>query len=76
MTKLALRFAFNGIPAAHTVAMLGENAIAVYGLDAAKLGDVAARIGAPTLAEINEPIAVPKGDHVTTLAFREHGMWD
>jgi hypothetical protein len=50
--------------------MVGENAVRVYGMDGEKLREVAARIGAPTLDELDEPI-----DEVPahwTMAFREH----
>jgi predicted TIM-barrel fold metal-dependent hydrolase len=75
MTHLALRFAFNGLPEEHTRAMAGENAMRIYGLDSAKLSAVSSRINALSVAAVNEPIVPPEGSHVTTLAFREHGIW-
>ena len=54
--------------------MLGENAVRVYGLDARKLADVAARIAAPTLEDLAVPIeSVPVGASPT--AFRTYGAW-
>jgi predicted TIM-barrel fold metal-dependent hydrolase len=75
LTHLALRFAFGEIPEAHTRAMLGENAIEIYSLDAVKLAAVAKRISAPTISSLNEPIKVPR-DRVRSLAFRERGTFD
>ena len=62
VTHLALRNTFHAIPPRETAAMLGENAIRVFGLDRDALTAVAARIGAPTLANLSVPIdAVPAG---------------
>ncbi len=53
--------------------MIGENAMQVYGLDAAKLREVADRIG-PTTAEVSEPLAsIPEG-HLG-FGFRTNGKW-
>jgi len=74
VTRLALRNTFHTIPARETRAMLGENALRVFGLDRSALTAVAARIGAPTLAEIAVPIDdVPAG--ASPVAFRTFGAW-
>jgi predicted TIM-barrel fold metal-dependent hydrolase len=76
LTRVALQFAFGGIPEAHARAMLGQNAIEVYSLDATKLGAVAGRINAPTLAGLNELLEIPTGYRVTSMAFRERSTFD
>jgi predicted TIM-barrel fold metal-dependent hydrolase len=74
ITRLALRHTFSQIPAEATKAMVSDNGIGVYGLDGAKLADVAGRIGAPTLDELAMPIeAVPA--HASPTAFRTYGAW-
>ncbi|MEX1006817.1 MAG: amidohydrolase family protein [Acidimicrobiia bacterium] len=74
VTRAAQRNTFCEIRPDATRAMLGENAVAVYGLDAQKLGEVAARIDAPTLAELAVPIeSIPPGASPT--AFRTFGAW-
>ena len=74
VTRLALRNTFHSIPERETRAMLGENAIRVFGLDRGALTAVAARIGAPTVADLAEPIdAVPAG--ASPVAFRTFGAW-
>jgi len=74
MTHLALRNTFHGLPPDEVQAMIGGNGIRVFGLDEQALRDVAERIGAPSLAEIDEPLeTVPaKGGR---LAFRTDGPW-
>jgi predicted TIM-barrel fold metal-dependent hydrolase len=70
ITRLSLRNTYSGLPDADVKAMVGENAVRVYGFDGEALQAVANRIGAPTLTEIDQPIdEVPKH---WTLAFREH----
>jgi predicted TIM-barrel fold metal-dependent hydrolase len=72
--RLALRNTFATVPPEETRRMVGQNAIRVYGLDEAKLGEVARRIAAPTLRELATPIdAVPAG--ASRFAFREFGPW-
>ena len=74
VTRLALRNTFHTIPEPETRAILGGNAIRVFGLDARELTQVAARIHAPTIAELAEPIdAVPAG--ASPVAFRTFGAW-
>jgi predicted TIM-barrel fold metal-dependent hydrolase len=74
MTRSALRFTFAEIPAKAVRRMAGENAIRVYGLDSAKLTDVARRIAAPALAEITVPLKEPP-EGAGVLAFRQNGPW-
>ena len=74
VTRLALRNTFCAIPPDATIAMLGENAIRVFGLDERALTRVATRIGAPSIPELAVPIdAVPTGASPT--AFRSFGPW-
>ena len=74
VTRAAQRNTFCEIPPGATRAMLGENAVRVYGLDSRKLGEVAARIDAPTMAELAVPIeSIPRGASPT--AFRTFGAW-
>jgi hypothetical protein len=49
VTRVAQRNTFCEIPPDATRAMLGENAVRVYGLDAQQLAAVAARIAAPSV---------------------------
>ena len=75
ITRLAQRNTFCAIPPEATRAMLGENAVRVYGLDAGRLAAVAARIAAPTLDDLMVPLeAVPRGASPT--AFRTFGAWN
>jgi len=54
--------------------MLGGTAASVYDLDMGVLGDIARSIGAPTFAEIAEPLAeIPQG--ASMFAFRTFGPW-
>jgi predicted TIM-barrel fold metal-dependent hydrolase len=72
--RASLRHTFAGIPADATVAMLGENAARVYGLDLAALQQVATRIAGPTLGELAQPVErVPAGAGI--FAFRSFGPW-
>jgi predicted TIM-barrel fold metal-dependent hydrolase len=74
ITRVALRNTFCDIPSAATEAMVGGNALGVYGLDADELQRVAARIAAPTLAELARPVdAVPA--LASPTAFRTSGAW-
>jgi hypothetical protein len=67
-TKLALRHVFSNVPTREALLMAGENAIGVYGLDAAYMASVADRIGAPTAADLSVPLdKVPGVGH--TIAF-------
>jgi len=75
VTRLALRNTFSGVPAAETRRMLGDNAIAIYGLERTALQAIAREIGAPSIDELATPIeAVPECASVT--AFRSGaGGW-
>jgi predicted TIM-barrel fold metal-dependent hydrolase len=73
-TPMSLRFTFAGTAEGVVRAMVGGTATTVYGLDPAALADVAARIDAPTFAEIDTPLeAVPAG--ASPFAFRTVGPW-
>jgi predicted TIM-barrel fold metal-dependent hydrolase len=69
VSLLSLRSTFAGIPGHAVRAMLGTNAMDVYGFDSGALHEVAARIGAPTMTDIGlEYVGPPPG--VKSLAFR------
>jgi predicted TIM-barrel fold metal-dependent hydrolase len=69
MTHLAMRNTYHGLPAEPVRKMLGENGVRVYGFDRDALATVAARINAPTLAELSHPIEERPGHW--GFAFRE-----
>jgi predicted TIM-barrel fold metal-dependent hydrolase len=74
ITRLALRNTFCDVASDAVEAMVGTNAVRVYGLDDAELRRVAARIGAPTTSELRRPIdGVPAAASPT--AFRTVGAW-
>jgi len=75
VTRASLRNTFCDVAPADTLRMIGQNAIDIYGLDAAALSRIAADINAPTLAELAQPIdAIPEGASAT--AFRSgSGGW-
>jgi predicted TIM-barrel fold metal-dependent hydrolase len=75
-THLALRDAFSGIPVDKVRRMVGLNAVDAYGLDGAKLQEVANRICAPSPDEVSmplNPIDVPEVHGM--FAFRTKGPW-
>jgi predicted TIM-barrel fold metal-dependent hydrolase len=73
-TRLSLRHTFSAVAPADIVAMIGDNAVRVFGLDRHELTRVAARIGAPTFAELASPVdVVPAG--INSLGFRTLGPW-
>lgn len=75
-TRLSLRATFAGLPEGVVRSMLGATAASVYGLDPVALAGIAERIGAPTFAELSEPLApdaVPAG--ASPFAFRTVGPW-
>jgi len=73
-TRLSLRFALAGMDEEVVRAIVGGTAVSVYGLDADALAGVAARIGAPSFAEISLPLeTVPAG--ASPFAFRTFGPW-
>ena len=73
LTSIALSSTFHDLPREHVRAMLGENALRVYGLDETALQQVAQRIGGPTFATLDSPR--PKPDFAVSLAFRGEGVW-
>ena len=76
MTHLHLRDSFARLPADRAAAMIGGNAIRVYGLDAAKLQRVAERINSLTYEQLATPFEVEPEDFVTrsaAFAFRRVG---
>jgi predicted TIM-barrel fold metal-dependent hydrolase len=76
MTHLHLRDSFASIPREHAAAMLGGNAIEVYGFDAAKLRKVADRINSLTYEQLSVPLEDEPEDFVTrsaSFAFRRSG---
>jgi predicted TIM-barrel fold metal-dependent hydrolase len=73
-TRLSLRFALAGLDEPTVRAIVGETAASVYGLDLAELSAVAERVGAPTFADLSEPLeTVPAG--ASSFAFRTVGPW-
>lgn len=77
-THLALRHALAGRHPDTIRAITGENAALVYGLDLEALRAVAARINAPTVAEITVPLDigdVPEGLREYSMAFRDADAW-
>jgi predicted TIM-barrel fold metal-dependent hydrolase len=73
-TRMSLRFALEGTDEPTARAIVGETAACVYGFDLAELSKCAAEIGAPTYAEISEPLDVaPAG--ASSFAFRTVGPW-
>jgi predicted TIM-barrel fold metal-dependent hydrolase len=74
--RLSMRYCFSSIPPAAIRAMLSDNGVKLYGLDAEALQKVADRIGAPTLQELETPIdTIPASKHLWSLAFRRIGPW-
>jgi hypothetical protein len=71
---MAMRYTFAGLPDDPILAMAGENAVRVYGLDGDELRRVAERIGAPSLDELGTPLdAIPPEG--SAQAFRTVGAW-
>jgi hypothetical protein len=69
-----MRYTFSGIEPGATRLMVGGNAVRAYGLDSAALAEVAARIGAPTSADLAVPVTDVPADG-GLLAFRQVGAW-
>jgi len=69
---LALRKTFAGLPAGDVRAILGDNAVRVYRLDAGLLRTVADRIG-PRPEEVDQPLAPEEVPVHKGQAFREFG---
>lgn len=72
MTWLSLRFAYADLPPERIPAMVGGNAIRVYGFDGAELLKIARRIAAPTLRELTRPLESPP-ERGGMFAFRHVG---
>lgn len=74
VTRLSLRNTFCELEAADIAAMVGGNAIELFGLDASALQAVANRIGAPTIDELQRPIdGVPEGASLHAFRSSETG---
>lgn len=76
MTHLHLRDSFAEVPAQDAAAMIGGNAMRVYGFDEAKLRKVADRINSLTYGELAAPLDGEPEDFVTrsaSFAFRRSG---
>jgi predicted TIM-barrel fold metal-dependent hydrolase len=79
ITRLHLRDTFAGIPRERAAAMIGGNAIRVYGFDQAKLQGVADRINSMTFTELGTPLDEEPEDFVTRSAafcFRRSGAYN
>jgi predicted TIM-barrel fold metal-dependent hydrolase len=68
-TTLWLQDAFFGVPERELRAMLGENAIRSFGLDRARLADIASRIG-PRVEQINGTVTDIQPDVEVTFEMR------
>ena len=55
VSRLSLRHTLSRLPTREALLIAGENALGVYGLDRERLAEVAARIAAPTAAELSTP---------------------
>src|SRR5690606_21306462 len=66
-TRMALRYAFAGLPEAEVRMMLGENAARLYKFDLAALKPIAARVGVLP-KDVAEPLTdIPAGVTAPTL---------
>ena len=70
----SLRYTYHGLPEKQVRAILGLNGIEVFGLDEGALHDVAQRINAPTMDDINRPLEEIPEDH-GMWAFRQEAMF-
>jgi predicted TIM-barrel fold metal-dependent hydrolase len=75
MTWAALRFHYAGLPEDAVRTFLGGNALHAYDLDGEALAKVAARIHAPTYAELNSEKVAERPANSGHLAFRTFGFW-
>jgi predicted TIM-barrel fold metal-dependent hydrolase len=73
-TSLALRNTFASVPEPEVRLILGSNAIEVFGLDAALLEPIAARVG-PRPSELSVPVSTDELPEHRGLAFREFGAY-
>jgi predicted TIM-barrel fold metal-dependent hydrolase len=72
-THQSMRYCFSDIDPVKTAAMVGGNAARAFGFDEAELGKIAAKIHAPTLQELEQPVeGTPDGG---VLAYRTMGPW-
>ncbi len=80
LTRLSLRHALAGLPEREVRALVGDNAVRVYGLDRNKLSVTAEKIG-PTLEQITTPLESipgpdsPERENMGMCAFRTVGAW-
>lgn len=73
--RLSLRFTFAGLAEPEVRSMVGGTAVEVYGLDPHALQQEATRIGAPSFAQISEPVeTVPRGQPVRLQDLRAMGL--
>ena len=76
MTRLSLRNTYSTIDPSSAQAILSDNGIRIYDLDAEKLQSIAEQIGAPTLEELSKPIdSIPELGRGGLMAFRTMGPW-
>jgi predicted TIM-barrel fold metal-dependent hydrolase len=75
MTWASWRFHYAGLPDEQVRNFLGKNAMAAYDLDYDALTKVAARINAPTHADLNREPVLEKPPGSGHLAFRSFGFW-
>jgi predicted TIM-barrel fold metal-dependent hydrolase len=75
MTWAALRFHYAGLPEDTVRTFLGGNALKAYDLDGDALARVAARIHAPTYADLNSEKVEERPADSGHLAFRTFGFW-
>jgi predicted TIM-barrel fold metal-dependent hydrolase len=73
-TRLHYRHALSALPEEETRKILGTNALAVFDLDAVKLGEIAAKIG-PRPSEVSKPLPATEFPAVPGYAFRELGSF-
>ncbi len=73
-TGLSLRNTFAGVPEPETRAILGDNGIRLFGLDADVMQGIADQIG-PTPAELSAPLEVGEFPAFRGLAFRRGGSF-
>jgi predicted TIM-barrel fold metal-dependent hydrolase len=76
MTWASLRFTYAGLPDERVRAMLGGNAMNAYDLDYGALQKVAARINAPSYADLNSVAVNERPKDSGHLAFRTFGFWN
>jgi hypothetical protein len=73
-TRLHYRHALSALGEEETRKILGTNALAVFDLDAVKLGEIAAKIG-PRPSEVATPLPASEFPAVPGYAFRELGSF-